>query len=108
MTTTSHRRGAFTLLELIVVIGIIILLMGLTIGAVFRVRESQMEKNSTEAVRKIQIAFDQQWKAARDQIASEKAIPQGILDATRKQTGSFDATRAHALYMKLRLRQEFP
>jgi len=108
MTTSLHRRAGFTLIELIVVIGIIILLMGLTIGVVFRVRESQLEKNSNESLRKLQIGFDEQWKAAGDQIRGERAIPQLILDGTRTQAGSFDPTRAHALHMKLRLRQEFP
>jgi len=109
MTTVRNRRRAgFTLLELIVVIGIIILLAGLTMGAIFRVRDSQMEKTSTENVRKIQTGFEAQWKAAGDQIRAEKSIPQIILDLTKTANGGYDATRAHALHMKLRLRQEFP
>jgi len=109
MKTASHRRPGFRLLELIVVIGIIILLAGLTMGAIFRVRESQMEKTSNEAVRKAQIAIEQQTKAAGDQIRSEfNSVPQPIKEMTRTQNGGYDAPRADALHGKLRLRQEFP
>lgn len=108
MTTNLHRRAGFTLLELIVVIGIIVLLGSLTIGVVFRVRDGQIEKNSNESVRKIQIGFDAHWKAVRDKIAADKAIPDIVREVTRSANGSPDPTRAQALYLKLRLRQEFP
>ena len=108
MQIALHRRSGFTLLELLVVIGIIVLLVGITVGAVFRLRESQEEKNSTEAVRQIQIGFDQKWKAVGDNIRNQKPVPQVIVEATRKADGSFDPVRANALHMKLRLRQEFP
>lgn len=109
MTTNLHRRAGFTLLELIVVIGIIVLLGSLTIGVVFRVREGQIEKNSNESVRKLQIGFDAYWKAVRDKVAAERTIPNAIRDGTKPNpNGSYDPTRAQALHFKLRLRQEFP
>src|SRR5947209_20225262 len=108
MTTTWHRRAAFTLIEMIVVIGIILLLLALNAGAIFRVRETQLEKTTNESLRKIQMGLDGQWKAATDQIRSEKNPPQAIVDLTRNANGQYNPVRAHALHTKLRLRQEFP
>lgn len=108
MTMRLHRRGAFTLLELIVVIGIIVLLLSLTAGAVFRVRESQLEKNSTETVRKIDIQFQRQWKAVFDAVNKEP-IPPAVKEATRDSvSGQYDPVRARAMHTRLRMRQEFP
>jgi len=107
MTTRLHRRGGFTMLELIVVIGIIVLLMSLTISAVFRLRASQMEKNTNTHLVKIHSAFMQQYTAAVDRIKKEDP-PQVIKDNTKNQDGTYDLARAKALHLKLRLRQEFP
>ena len=114
MKITLHRRGGFTLIELIVVIGIIILLAALTVGAVFRVREAQLEKNTNTTLQKVHIGFMQQWDATRDQIAAEQ-IPVPIRTMTQQVTQAgnppsyrFDPARAKAVWMKLRMRQEFP
>jgi type II secretory pathway pseudopilin PulG len=107
MTTRLHRRGAFTLLELIVVIGIIIILMSLTAGAIFRLRASQMEKNTNTHLVKIHSALVQQYSAAVDRIKKEDP-PQVIKELTKNQDGTYDLARAKALHLKLRLRQEFP
>jgi type II secretory pathway pseudopilin PulG len=107
MTRFTHRRGGFTLLEMVVVLGIIMLLTALTLGAVFRVREQQLEKNTNTHLQKLYIGFMQQWDATRDQVAKEP-IPQPIKDMTRNANGQYDVDRARAIYMKLRLRQEFP
>jgi competence protein ComGC len=107
MTTRLHRRGAFTLLELIVVLGIIVLLMSLTIGAVFRLRASQMEKNTNTHLLKIHSALMQQYSPAVERIKKEDP-PQLLKELTKNADGTYDLARAKALHLKLRLRQEFP
>jgi type II secretory pathway pseudopilin PulG len=107
MTTRLHRRGAFTLLELIVVLGIIILLLSLTAGAVFHLRASQMEKNTNTHLLKIHGALMQQYSAAVDRIKKEDP-PQVIKELTKNQDGTYDLARAKAFHLKMRLRQEFP
>ena len=107
MTLHPKPRGAFTLLELLVVIGIIVLLATLSTAAVMRVRDSQRENNTETQLRKIQMGLDQRSKATLDRIKAEP-VPQAIIDLTRSANGMTDMARARALHLKLRLRSEFP
>src|SRR4051812_6925006 len=102
MKSSLQRRPGFTLIELLVVIAIISLLMAITVSAVFRLRQSSAEKNTVTTVRKIDIGFMQQWKAALDTIRKEP-VPQDVLDFTRSSNGQYDPARAKALHMKLRM-----
>src|SRR5438874_2372184 len=100
-----HRRAAFTLVELLVVISIIVVLGTISIGAVFSLRESQM-KNFTEAtVQKLASALDQQWKATLDQIYDETPATWAV-NLSTNNSRSPDLRRTRALYIKGRLRQE--
>lgn len=109
---TLHRnkspRAAFTLLELLVVIGIIALLATITVSAVFHLREGQTEVNTSRDLRKIHIGLEQQWKAAVDTINTKEKPSDKLLDACKNSDGSRNNDRAKALHLKLRLRQEFP
>lgn len=107
MKMQTTRRTGFTLIELLVVLGIISLLLALTAGAVFRYRQTSMEKDTAIEMRKINIGLDQQWKAARDRIMME-TIPPAVVEATTSPNGLPDNARAKALHLRLRLRQEFP
>src|SRR5262245_30533093 len=107
MKRPNQPRAAFTLIELLVVIGIIVLLAALTTSAVFRVRESQREANTSTRIRELYIGFEQRWKATVERIKTE-TIPPEIRELTKNANGSYDDDRARALHMKLRLRQEFP
>jgi prepilin-type N-terminal cleavage/methylation domain-containing protein len=108
MTLHSTRnRQAFTLLELIVVMSIIALLATITISAVFRLQETSKESTTNTNLTAIQMEFEKQWKAKRDQIAKEDP-PQVVKELTKNADGTYDTLRAKALHMKLRLRQEFP
>jgi prepilin-type N-terminal cleavage/methylation domain-containing protein len=103
-----NGRTAFTLTELLVVVSIIAVIMSLSIGAIFGLRESQMKNFSEATVQKLASALDQQWKATMDQIYDETPAPWAVNLSTSSTTRSPDLRRTRALYIKGRLRQEFP
>jgi len=102
---STHRTG-FTLIELITTMAIIAMLSAITIGAVARVRASQMQRNTDQTLSKLQGAIDQQWKALSDQVTKAKAAKQ-IPSALMTYCGN-DLDRAAALYMYALARREFP
>jgi len=107
MRLSAHRRPAFTLLEVMVMISIIAILATLSTAAVMRVQSSQREGNTSKDLQKIQMGLDQQHKAALDLIRKEQ--PHDIIKLfTSKSDCSPDPSRAMALHTMLRLRQEFP
>jgi len=104
------RRPGFTLIELMVVIGIIAILMTLLAGAYFRVVEGQRESNTTTVVQKIARALEQQWKAVVDQ-ASKEDIPaqlQAVIQQEAADNFGRNPRRERVIWIKERLRQEFP
>ncbi len=107
MKLHARPRQAFTLLELLVVLGIIALLASITVSAVFRLQSGQKESNTNTHLTKIQMAFDQQWKPAGEQFRKE-AIPDALRAYTIDNTGNPDSARARALHVKLKIRQAFP
>jgi prepilin-type N-terminal cleavage/methylation domain-containing protein len=106
MRLPANRRPAFTLIELIVVLGIIALLATISVAGVMRVQKAQREINSDRTLRAVQIGLDQQWKAAVNRAGSEN--PHDFIIQLTSNGGVPDQTRAKALHMMLRLRQEFP
>ncbi len=64
----AHRRGrfGFTLIEVLVVITIIAIIAGMSMGVYFRVRKSQVQSASETTVNKLASNLDQQWKAVLD------------------------------------------
>src|SRR4051794_9001177 len=74
--TTDHtarptRRMGMTLIEILIVMTIIGVMASLSIGAVVKLRESQMKSFTEMTVQKLASALDGQWKAALDTIKDE-------------------------------------
>jgi type II secretory pathway pseudopilin PulG len=91
-----------SLLELLVVMLIITALASLVLSAVFAVRESQMKSFTETLVQKLASALDQHGKAVIDQIR-EEPVPVWALTMANG-----DPRIAKVIYLKTRLKQEFP
>lgn len=105
----SRRRAAFTLIELLVVIAIIAILCAMVAGAIFRMVGSQQLKRTEATVKKTQTGFEGQWKAviddAQEDIKNHKV--RNVM-ASFQARGVNDNDTANALYVKMRLKVEFP
>ena len=93
----STARGGFTLIELMVVIGILTTLAALSAGAYFRVMTSQQLKRSEATLKKIHTGLSSQWSAAVDDANT---------DIKNGKAGV--GTNARTAYMQAILRQQFP
>ncbi len=106
--TTRTRRGGFTLIELITVIGILALMAAITAAGVSKVRATQMSKVTDQTVTKLQTALDQQWKAACDNAASFKALTASQQDTLINNCPKKDRELAAAALAYMITRREFP
>jgi prepilin-type N-terminal cleavage/methylation domain-containing protein len=107
--TGPAARGAFTLIELLIVIALVAVLAALAAGTVVRVIDTQTRSNTQTTLTKLQSALNRQWAAYKDQFFKE--------DAARLYPGPWlyvfqmagnDTGRARVLWVKLRLSQAFP
>ncbi len=106
------RRG-FTLIELLTVIAIIVVIMGIAIGALFRVRVSQEEKATETTLMKIQSQFDAQWRTipdnAKDDAKREREKPGSVPGfALAKAIANSDSRRTLVVWTKILFKLEFP
>lgn len=110
--TRAGRRAGFTLVELMVVIAIIGALVALAAGTYFRVRASAIKHDSEMMVEKLASAMDQQVKAVIDQAREEflkpELPPYALVKPTVEAIAQGDRRRALAIYVKMRIKQEFP
>lgn len=67
---TAARRG-FTLVELMIVVGIVILLVAMATAAIMKFRDTGPYIATQMNLSKIKSAFDTQWKAVRDLVQKE-------------------------------------
>ena len=104
MTEAPRRplRRGFSILELLIVMGIMMILIALTAGAAMRYSDVQRKKNTEWLLQKLDSALQQQWNAVIAN-ANNEAIPPAV-----STMASSNDQRARVIYIKLRLMQEFP
>jgi prepilin-type N-terminal cleavage/methylation domain-containing protein len=100
------RRG-FTLVELLVVIGIIVTLLSLLMAGFSAVRTRQQEKATDDIVFKLETAIDNQRKEIVAQAAKERRERSAVFTALLGYCDN-DEDRAQALHTYLKLRHAFP
>jgi len=107
------RQAGFTLIELLVVIAILSILAALGSGTYFRIRAAQQVTSTESTLQQVSTGLDRIWSATRDQ--AEKEFNSGNLPGGNNiQTlinycgGAGEKERARALWMYLRMKNEFP
>lgn len=97
----AQRRG-FTVIELLVVISIIVVLAALGAGAYFRLSANSRQRFTEDTITRLASQLQTQMAAVADR-ANNEPIPPAVLSAAGN-----DPVRARAIYVKMRLKQEFP
>lgn len=104
------ERGAFTLIEMMVVITIMAALMALTAAAVLKFLAVQQTTNTQSTLDRVQSQLIRAWSKAKDQ-AIREPIPPTVATWIQANLAGNDANaagRVKIIYVKLRMRQQFP
>jgi prepilin-type N-terminal cleavage/methylation domain-containing protein len=99
-------RAGFTLLEMLVAIGIIVIVAALSLGVIAAVMASQKSKAAEQTLDKVASLLEHQWKAVIDQSRSE--FRQGKVHPSLMTAAGGNTDKAQTLWTQLRLQQEFP
>lgn len=103
---TAARRG-FTLVELMIVVGIVILLVVMATAAVMKFRDTGPHIATQMNLSKIKAALDTQWKAVRDQ-AQKEPIDSTLAGLLVPGATSGANLEVRKRYVEARLKASFP
>lgn len=104
-SVAPRRRPGFTLIELLIVMTIIAVLAALALSASMRFISVAEVRTTETLVHKVNDVFQKHWKAV---VAKATREPYENIPSTIVNLGGGDAHRVRAIYVKLRLKQEFP
>ena len=101
MTTRLARpRAGFTLIEMLIVIGIIATLAAISVGAFFQVRGSQDKSVTEVTLNKLHSTFDGKYKAVLDD--ARNSVPKSL------EVLLGDKEQARVIWTYAKLKNEFP
>jgi prepilin-type N-terminal cleavage/methylation domain-containing protein len=100
-------RRAFTMIELLVVLGIGLLVVALTAGAAVQIIAYQRGANTEATIRTLMHPLERQWKNVVDKAKTE-TIPSNVYAIASSPSTVFNDKRARVIWIKLRLKQTFP
>src|SRR5262245_17865561 len=96
------RRVGFTLMELLVVVGIIVVLAALAATATFKLLDTQRQSNTEALLRKVDHGLQQMWSKVVEEARAETPSPSVMALA------GGDLPRARVMWIKFRLVEAFP
>jgi len=96
------KRGGFTIIELLIVVAIIAVLLGLGIGAAFKVIDAQRSATTEDLLRTVDKTLHTHWTFVVTDAKKEQPSPAVLALANG------DENRAKVLWIKLRLAEAFP
>lgn len=103
MLRSQEQRTGFTLVEMLVVIGIMVVLAGLISVGVMRFMDTSQTKSARDNVLALHKVIQSHWDEVVRQAREESSIPQPVLNFA-----GGDAARARVIWIKLRLMEAFP
>lgn len=103
----TGRRRAFTLVEILVVIAIIVLLVALTSAALSKAVEGQRNRTTKEQLTKLQQSLDAEYDAVVEQCRADQRKPNGIPPEIVNYADG-DRDRALAIWMACQTQRQFP
>jgi prepilin-type N-terminal cleavage/methylation domain-containing protein len=100
--TRTPARDGFTLVELIVVVGIILALVSLSVAGIMKALNYQQRRNTETLVSKLDQALQKQWIRVIDTAKSETPTPTDMALANN------DPRRAKVIHVLAVLKRDFP
>jgi type II secretory pathway pseudopilin PulG len=100
--TRTAARPSFTMLELLVVIGIILALVSLSVAGIMKGLNYQQRRNTETAISKVDAALQKQWLRVIETAKNE------AVNSTELALANNDPRWAQVIHIKLRLIQMFP